>query len=487
MECQNIATRIRREVLIRTAKALFAENMEDVIDRIPIEMMPKTAENLRCCIYKDRAVVKYRTMAALGVDVQDEEDELKTLASYATEARQREKPEGPALTVLDIACSGCTKAQYRITDTCRGCLARPCMVNCPRNCIRMENGRAKIDTENCINCGKCRDVCPYNAVTRMPVPCEEACPVDAITKDENGKERIDFEKCIHCGRCMRACPFGAVMERSQIVDVIRRLKGADKMVAMVAPAISGQFPGQISQIAGALKKLGFDTVIEVAAGADITAAHETAEFLERMEEGKKLLTTSCCPAYIESVRKHIPELAPFVSDTRTPMHYTAKMMKEKYPGIVTVFIGPCVAKRVEAMRDEYTDYVLTFEELGALFVAADIEVAVCDDAETEQGASREGRNFAVTGGVADAVKTAAGEDVEIKPLIISGLNRQAIGKLRLCAAGKFDANLVEVMACEGGCVAGAGVLGAVKYATKAVHDHADKSLPIPHVDPHKHG
>lgn len=477
LECQNHATRLRREVLIRTARALANIQQDDAtrFDRIPVDMIPKNGDNLRCCVYKDRAVVRYRCMAALGFDVQEEEDELKTLGAYAADAAGRDKPEGPVLTVLDVACSGCVKAQYRITDACRGCLARPCMVNCPRDCIRMENGRAKIDTANCINCGKCREVCPYNAVTRMPVPCEEACPVDAIRKDENGKERIDFDKCISCGRCMRACPFGAVMEKSQLADVIGRVKGPQTTIAMVAPAIAGQFPGHFPQIAGALKKLGFDHVIEVAVGADITALHETEEFLERMAEGKPMMTTSCCPAYIESVRKHLPELTPFVSDTRTPMHYTGKMMKEKYPDAVTVFIGPCVAKRVEAMRDEYTDYVLTFEELGALFVAYDIEVAVCDDVETELDSSREGKAFAVTGGVAEAVRTAAGNEAEVKPLLINGLNRQALNKLRLCAQGKCGGNLIEVMACEGGCVAGAGVLGSMKAATRAVREYADKS------------
>ena len=119
---------------------------------------------------------------------------------------------------------------------------------------------------------------------RCIVPCEEACPVGAIHKGKGARAEIDFDKCVSCGRCMRACPFGAVMERSQIIDILQKLKEAGKkVVAMVAPAIAGQFPGTVEQVVSALKQLGFSSVIEVAVGADITTRNEAKEFIERME------------------------------------------------------------------------------------------------------------------------------------------------------------------------------------------------------------
>lgn len=478
MQYQNNATKFRREVLIRIARALMEDTPNDEVNRLPNRIRPSTEDNLRCCIYKDRAVLRLRCVAAMGFSVENEEDDSEPLGNYFDLAKQRTEPDGPVMTVLDIACKGCVQSRYYVTDACQGCIARPCAVNCPVDAISFHKGRSVIDPETCINCGKCKEVCPYHAVTKVPVPCEEACPVDAINKDRTGHARINFEKCISCGRCMRSCPFGAVMEKSQIVDVLQAIKQGRQVVAMVAPAIAGQFPGDLGQIANGLLQLGFDQVIEVAHGADTTTKKEAAEFIERMHEGQKMMTTSCCPAYIETVRRHITELAPFVSDTKTPMHYTAEDVKKRYPDAVTVFVGPCVAKRKEGFDDEFVDQVLTFEEVGALFVAKDIEVCILESIELTDQPSAEGRGFPVVGGVAAAVTAVAGEDAGIKPVKINGLSEAALKKLRSFACGNCPGNLVEVMACEGGCVGGAGVVAAPRYSAREVSKVCSQSAHI---------
>lgn len=284
---KNNANQMRTRILIKIAESYFADKFKNA-DRIPLELRPKEQQPSRCCIYKDRAVLKYRCMSSLGFSPEEETDELKSLAQYGEEALERTHPEKAQLCVIDVACSACIKAQYMVTNACRGCFARPCQMNCPKEAISFVNGRAHIDPDKCVNCGKCHEVCPYHSIIRIPVPCEEACPVGAITKDEFGKEHINHETCISCGKCLQSCPFGAIVERSQMVDVLKLINETDKqVVAMLAPAIVGQFPGDIGNVVGALKKAGFSDVIEVAVGADITTKKEAAEFIEKMENGEK--------------------------------------------------------------------------------------------------------------------------------------------------------------------------------------------------------
>ncbi|MCQ2741097.1 MAG: 4Fe-4S binding protein, partial [Alphaproteobacteria bacterium] len=276
---KNYANQMRSKILVKVVESFYKDRFETA-DEIPVEMRPKDYDSSRCCIYKDRAVLKYRMMAAMGVTPQEETNEVKRLSEYGKEALKRQHHAKSCLSVIDIACSACVKSQYMVTDACRGCFARPCMMNCPKQAISIVNGRSHIDPDICVSCGKCMEVCPYHAVVKLPVPCEEACPVGAIKKDEHGVEHVNEDLCISCGKCLQSCPFGAVVERSQIVDVLSLLQQADKkVVAMLAPAVVGQFPFEIGQVVGALKKLGFADVVEVAAGADITSANESAEFL----------------------------------------------------------------------------------------------------------------------------------------------------------------------------------------------------------------
>ncbi len=134
---------------------------------------------------------------------------------------ERTEPEENPLTVLHTACQGCVPSRIYVTDLCQGCVARPCESTCKFGAIKVENGKSVIDPSKCKNCGMCAQVCPYQAIAKIIVPCENACPVGAIAKDEDGHARIDFDKCISCGKCVSSCPFGAVHKKSQIIDILK--------------------------------------------------------------------------------------------------------------------------------------------------------------------------------------------------------------------------------------------------------------------------
>jgi [FeFe] hydrogenase (group B1/B3) len=471
----NKANRLRKEVLVRVARACSEADPHAALDRIPLNMRPKTGSPTRCCIYKDRAILKYRCMAALGFNVEDECDELKPISAYYAEALTRRTPAAPQLTVIDEACSACVRTRYSATNACRGCIARSCESVCPKQAIEFRDGQAQLNPDKCVNCGLCMKACAYHAIIHIPIPCEEACPVGAITKDESsGREVIDHDACIYCGKCVRECPFAAISEKLQLVDVWQHLKH-DRAVAMIAPSVAGQLPGTLPQLVTALRMLGFAEVVEVAAGADETARHESAEWVDAMTQKQRLMTTSCCPAYMETVKKHLPEMAPYVSDTPTPMAYTAAAVRRKQPMAVTVFVGPCIAKRVEAEENADVDYVLTFEELGAMLIAAKIDVLECDAAILPAGPHREGRGFAASGGVTAAIQALVPDDGTLQPVQVDGIDRKSINQMRIWATKSCPGNFVEVMSCEGGCLAGPGTVANPRVARKQLANLLDTS------------
>lgn len=467
---------LRRDLLTRIIKLLREGTLEEHIDRIPYLMRPKgCADVSRCCIYKDRAMLKYRAMGVLGFGIEDEEDEMTSLAEYTRRAFRREAVAENPLSVITDACSACVKVNYVVTNMCRGCVARPCEVNCNKGAIHFVNGQANIDSTKCVNCGLCMKNCPFHAIVYIPVPCEESCPVGAISKDEQGKEHIDPEKCIYCGRCLSACPFGAVMEKSHLIEIFRAFRSERPVVALVAPAVAGQFKTSLANIMGAIRRLGFDDVIEVAKGADVTTTNEAAEFAEKViDGGQAFMTTSCCPAYYRLAHRHIPEVAPFVSHTRSPMYYAAQIAREQYPDATIVFIGPCLAKRKEAYGDPNVDLMLSFEELGTMFVAMGVD-AFTDEAAVslDEDIMPSSRGYAATEGVMSAVagQLPEGYKDKIRPVVINGIDKQSIRDLRGYAKA-CPGNMVEVMACEGGCVNGCNVIANPKIATRQIKELA---------------
>ena len=454
MKLNNESDRVKREVLARVARALFADTPE-ALDRIPLDMRPKNKPFSRCCIHKDRAALRYRIMAALGFREEDETDELKPLSAYAAEVPDRPRPPEPFISILSEGCSACLESQTTVTNLCRSCLARPCVANCPKQAVHVKNGHAEIDRAKCINCGICAKACSFHAIVQVPLACADACPVDAVGKTADGRVAIDHEKCIRCGRCQAACPFGAIMACSQMADVILKIKAGRTVIALPAPALAGIFPNAPERLNGALLRLGFKAVYDVAAGADETARREALELHERLAAGDAFMTTSCCPAWIEAVKRHLPELAKYVSHTPSPMRLAAAMARADHPDAVLVFIGPCAAKRTEATQTGEPDHVLTAEELGAMLVATDTDVDACEPAAPVRAGSRAGMRFAVSSGVAEAVAHQMTAGTTLKPYVINGLSPKMIRLLGTFAkTRKAPGQLVEVMCCEGGCAGG---------------------------------
>lgn len=471
---------LKREILVRLIRSFLSDNFEENTRLIPYDMRPKGHEvPYRCCIHKERAILRDRAIAGLGCSI-EETDDSTLLSTVAKNALDRKQPEENPLTVLTTACKGCVPSRIYVTDLCQGCVARPCENTCKFGAIKVVNGKSVIDPAKCKNCGMCAQVCPYQAIQKIIVPCESACPVGAIAKNDEGFAQIDFEKCISCGKCVAACPFGAVHEKSQLIDVLKNIKNGKKVIAMVAPAIMGQLPCTPQQLRQAILNLGFADVYEVAQGADITTKTEAAEFVERLENGAEFMTTSCCAGYNELVDKHIPEMKPFRSDTKTPMYYTAEIVKREHPDAITVFFSPCVAKRREALKNPNVDYVLNYEEVGAWLIAHGIQVGECESSEFKTEASAESRKYCVTGGVAEAVATQVPEEIPLHPVVIDGLNKQSIRDLKkyakngMCELG----NLIEVMACQGGCLGGNATINAYKPALKQVSAYVTNSKPM---------
>ncbi len=472
MARQNYAAQNEHESLVTVIKAFlsdqFVENVANAVQQTPnpdSEQIKLTKEQ---CV----SAFKDRLIADMGFMVN--ETDKKDTASYAKEALERRELHMPALSISCGTCNKCAHNEFVVTDQCQGCLARPC-TNCPFGAIEFINGKSHINKEKCKRCGICAKSCPYGAIIKRTMPCAAVCPVDAVEKTQSGCADINEEKCISCGQCAAACPFGAIMARSEIIDVLKAIKAGKKVIAMPAPAIMGQFGmASIAQILSAFLKAGFTDAIEVAVGADITTRNEAVELAERMENGAPFMTTSCCPAYYNAVRKHIPEMQEFVSHTLTPMQYTARLLKKRDPECVTVFIGPCMAKRVEGFHDEYTDFVLNNKEVEALFEVLNIVPKDLPEEKQDDNASKQGRGFALTGGVAEAVVSL--KTCEVCPVAVNGLNKESVRQLKMYAKNrKADGNLVEVMACTGGCVGGPGVAAPIKNAMKEIKDRMAKS------------
>lgn len=475
MANKNQANHLRREVLIRTIQSFLSDNFDDKVETIPFVMRPKNSKaSYRCCIHKERAILRDRAIAALGGSL-EQDDDMKSLSSYAREAINRTDISPEVLTILSDACHGCVPSRVFVTDLCQGCVARTCVGSCKFNAITIVNGRSVIDSEKCKNCGLCIKECPYHAIVKRVVPCEDACPVGAIEKGEEGYAEIDFDKCISCGACIVGCPFGAVMEKSQIIDVLKVIKAGKKVVGMLAPSVVGQLPVSINKIAAGLIDAGFSDVYEVAQGADLTSEHESHDFKERMTKGDDFMTTSCCAAYNQLVEKHVTELNDYVSETPTPMWYTADAIKKQDKDNLTVFVGPCVAKRKEGLNDENVDFVLSFEEMGALFVAMHIELADCKDYIFSTKSLASSKRFGYGGGVAQAVIDVSSDREQIKPVLVDGLNKKSVRELKAYAAKKHcpHGNLIEVMACPGGCVGGSSTLNDKKISVKEIKKYSE--------------
>ena len=490
-----------QEIYDRVVRLLVKDELLEKIDRIPYELRPLTGKELedeRIAAYRDRAIIRYRVIAALGFRVEDDKDEFRSLASYAEEALKRTPKDlqKPVLTFIEAACHECPPAQYYVTDACQRCNARYCAQACAKKALTHIDGKAHIDTTKCVRCGKCFAACPYNAIIFRPIPCIKACPVKVITREADGHNKFDWDKCIHCGSCRRSCPFGAIMPRSHIFDVVKAIKDkSQKVVAMLAPAVVGHLAMkvEIPAIMDALKKCGFFEVLEVSLGGDETAILEAEEFKERMEEAahdpkhRQWMATSCCPAWVACVHRHIPEIEDAISTTRSPMHYTSLMAKKRWPGCTTVFVGPCNAKLAETIDDADVDLCINFYDMYSIIRGNDVTIdlkitSFPPEAEQEPENFKphiEGRAFPVIGNVAAAVASFLGDPAKqehpIRPIAVNGLNPDAIKKIKTFNKVNPPGNIIEVMCCQNGCIAGPGAPVGPQMAGARIKMIAKKS------------
>lgn len=433
---------IKHEVLKEVASLAWDDELLEKITEIPRHIAPGKTPTMRCCVYKERAILNERVKFAIGGN------------------RYNKK----VIQVIDIACEDCPTGGYEVTSACRGCLAHRCEEACKSGAISFgPDQKATIDKNKCVECGMCAKACPYSAIRNYERPCEASCKVKAISVGDDKSAVIDYEKCISCGACVYTCPFGAITDRSYILDVIDLIKKSEqstkyKVYALIAPAIASQFRyAKFSQIITAIKLIGFSDIFEVALGADMVAKKEAEELKEK---GK--LTSSCCPAFVKYIEKNFPDLTKYISSNLSPTGELAKALKEVEPNCKTVFIGPCTAKKSEFQRDEYKgliDSVITFEELQALIDSKNIEVETLPETYINQ-ASYFGRIFARSGGVSEAVKKALQEEdseFTVNPVVCNGIDECKIALLKL-SKGVLPNNFIEGMACVGGCIGGAGCL-----------------------------
>ena len=486
--------KLRRKVFVEVARVAFeSETVNNDIEAIPYKITPNEKPQYRESVYRERAIASERVRLAMGMSLnpQDRPAHITNGLSYSNISDKYYEP--PLMQVIPSACDKCDENAYRISNQCRGCVSRYCITVCPRGAISVneKTGQSVIDESKCIKCGKCKEACPYDAIARIARPCARACGVKAISSDSLGRAQIDPNKCVGCGQCMVHCPFGAIADKSQIYQLIRAIRSGYEVVAEVAPSIIGQFGEGVSlwTIKAALKEVGFKEVFEVAHGADVGAATEAHHYATAVATGKlPFLLTSCCPAWSMLAKTQFPEMIGKVSSALTPMVATARSIKQKMPNARVVFIGPCAAKKLEAMRRTVrsdVDFVITFEELAAIFEAKGIDFETYDKSEPIHDASGAGRGYAVAGGVASAVTACIKEyypDVEVKIEHAEGLT-DCKKILMLAKAGKMNGCLIEGMGCPGGCVAGAGVnLPVAKGAAEVKKFVNDSSQKLPKKD-----
>ena len=481
--------KVRRRVFKEVANLAYnSQNIVDDMEALPYSIVNSEDSEYWESIYRERAVVRERIRLAMGMSLRPEDQPVHVSQGVEESNISEKYYDPPLMQVIPSACNSCPENRYEVSNKCMGCLAHPCREVCPRGAVSMVNGKSFIDQEKCIKCGKCKSVCPYDAISHQVRPCAGACGVSAIESDSKGRARIDNEKCVSCGQCMVSCPFGAIADKSQIFQLIRAMQSGKKIIAQVAPAFVGQFGKNVTpdMIKTAIKDLGISDVYETAIGADFGAMEEAQHYVEKVATGElPFLLTSCCPSWSMLAKKFFPETIGSISNALTPMVATARQIKIDHPDASVVFIGPCASKKLEASRRTVrsdVDFVITFEELTGMFEAKGMLLGEIKAKDKIEDATAAGRGYGVAGGVASAIEDCIREyypnvDVNIEHAESLAECRKV---LMLAKAGKKKGCLIEGMACLGGCIAGAGTNIPVNLAAKELAEFknsAEKRIP----------
>ncbi len=318
--------------------------------------------------------------------------------------------------------------------------------------------------------------------------CVKVCPFHAIHPGESGDLAIDEEQCAGCALCIQECRAKHLKESKDIIPALQAIRSHKGLVyALVAPAFLGQFSSEVTpgKLRNALKAIGFDGMIEVALFADILTLKEALEFNDKiLTENDYQLTSCCCPMWIAMIRKIYKDLMPHVPPAVSPMIASGRAVKVMHPDALTVFIGPCLAKKAEAKEKDIAgavDYVLTFREIQDIFDVMEIDPAQMEESEKDHS-SRAGRIYAHTGGVSEAVKSTV---ERLNPNRKITVRTQQADGVPACKAmindllsGNTTANFFEGMGCVGGCVGGPRVLIPHEIGRENVEEYGN-SAPYP--------
>ena len=312
--------------------------------------------------------------------------------------------------------------------------------------------------------------------------CEVACLFSAIKRDENGKVVIDQKDCTGCGRCVEVCENKGLIERKDMIPILELLNSKSVPVyAMIAPAFNGQFTIDVTagKLRSAFKCLGFYGMLEVAMFADILTLKEALEFDRTIHDDKDfMLTSCCCPIWVAMIKKIYHELVPHMPPSVSPMVACGRAIKKIHPEAVTVFIGPCIAKKAEAKEQDIrdaVDYVLTFQEVKELFDLAEIDFSKIPE-DLRDHSSMAGRIYARTGGVSEAVQYTLNRlnpdrKIKLKAAQANGAI-ECKRLLKEITEGDIKANFMEGMGCIGGCVGGPKAIIPYKEGTEHVNEYA---------------
>lgn len=316
--------------------------------------------------------------------------------------------------------------------------------------------------------------------------CQKSCIFDAIETGKEGELFINPSRCEGCAACIDACKSNHLAASKDVLPAMRAVRNASGPVyLMIAPAFSGQFRGHVTagKLRSACKALGFTGMVEVALFADILTLKEALEFERHVREpGDFQLTSCCCPVWIAMIRKRYHELLPHVPGAVSPMVACGRFLKRIHPDAVTIFAGPCLAKKKEAKEPDIADavdYVLTFQEMQDIFDAAEISLEELPEEEKEH-ASKAGRLYARTGGVSQAVEEMVRQlspdgKINVRCEQANG-TKECMEMMRRIQNKETDANFFEGMGCVGGCVGGPKAIIDSEKGKRYVDEYAKKSI-----------
>ncbi len=316
--------------------------------------------------------------------------------------------------------------------------------------------------------------------------CAGKCLFDALYRDKNGNIAISADLCVGCAECIDNCRAKKLTESRDILPALAAIHSAEAPVyAMIAPAFVNQFTNDVTpgKLRAAFKRLGFTGMVEVALFADILTLKEALEFDHNiLTEEDYQLTSCCCPMWIAMIRKVYHTLMPHVPGAVSPMVACGRAIKSLYPDALTVFIGPCLAKKAEAREKDVsdsTDFVLTFHEIRDVFEFAGINPADMEEDERDHS-SRAGRIYASTGGVSEAVQRTLKRINPNRRITLRAAQADGVpackSMLNDVLSGKITANFIEGMGCVGGCVGGPKILIPKEEGRENVYEYGKQAV-----------